>query len=249
MRRKVTPIFKDSFQKRYWRQMIVITVVLCLGLGAVFWWLHQRSDRPSELQYPILGMQLSQTDGYQDFNDLKKEGLQFVYLKATEGASYKDDNFDTNYSRANGSGLSVGIFHFFSFDSSPKRQADQLFKAVGQQTGKLPIMIYLDDYNDYAQQPPKKKKTQASLAQLVALINQHYQQDCIIGGEPVLLRRYVPQNGTYPLWQVTRTRPTLTTKSGFWQYTTGSPIPKSNRQTDYQLAVFTGSKHQWQLLK
>lgn len=249
MRRKVTPIFQDSFQKRYWRQIIIGIIAVALCLGGAIWWLKHRSDRPSATQYPILGMQLSQSDGYQDFDGLKKDGIQFVYLKATEGASYKDDNFDTNYSRASGTGLRVGIFHFFSFDSSPERQADQLFKAVGSQTGDLPIMIYLDYYNDYAQQPPAQKKTQMALAQLVTLINQHYHQNCLIGGAPSLLKRYVPHKGDYPLWQTTREQPTLATKNGFWQYTMAGQIPNSDNQTNYQLAVFTGTKQQWQTIK
>ncbi len=140
-------------------------------------------------------------------------------------------------------------FIFFSFDSSPERQADQLFKAVGSQTGDLPIMIYLDYYNDYAQQPPAQKKTQMALAQLVTLINQHYHQNCLIGGAPSLLKRYVPHKGDYPLWQTTREQPTLATKNGFWQYTMASQIPNSDNQTNYQLAVFTGTKQQWQTIK
>lgn len=120
MKRRMTPIFQDSFQKRYWRRIVLLSLLAIAVITGIWWWLQNRTDRPNEQQYPVLGAQISQEDGYQDYQILKKESLKFVYLKATEGASYKDDNFDSNYSRAEGSGMSVGVYHFFSFDSSPE---------------------------------------------------------------------------------------------------------------------------------
>ena len=249
MKRRMTPIFQDSFQKRYWRRIVLLSLLAIAVITGIWWWLQNRTDRPNEQQYPVLGAQISQEDGYQDYQILKKESLKFVYLKATEGASYKDDNFDSNYSRAEGSGMSVGVYHFFSFDSSPEDQAQQFINSVGQDTGHLPIMVYLSYYNDYAQKPPAKAKTQRAIARFVTLVNQYYHQDCIIGGAPALLKRYVPTKGTYPLWQTTQQRPTVGTKNGFWQYTTASKIPGGRDDSEYQLAVFTGTPQEWQKLK
>lgn len=249
MQRKVKPIFQDSFQKSYWRKILLISSLVFILLGIGVWWWLQRTDRPNAQQYPILGLQVSQTDGYQDFQILKKQGIQFAYLKATEGASYKDDYFDSNYSRAIGSGIQVGIYHYFSFDSTPQEQAAQLFKSVGQDSGQLPIMIYLEYYGQYQAKHPNVQKTRKAIATLVTLINQHYQQDCLLGGTPAILQRYQPQTGHYPTWQLTATQPAQATRPGFWQYTTGSPMPKGDRQVDYQLAVFNGTRAQWQQFK
>ncbi|MCP8856761.1 GH25 family lysozyme [Latilactobacillus fuchuensis] len=245
MGQRFKPIFQDSFQKHYWRKIGLIVCLLIILAGGLSWWFWQRTDRPNVNQYPVLGLKVSQEDGYQDFQKLKKEDVQFVYLKATEGASYKDDYFDSNYSRAVGSGLQVGIYHYFSFNSTPEQQAAQLFKSVGQDSGNLPIMIYLEYYGQYQQKKPATKKTQKAVAQLIALINQHYQKDCLLGGTPAIVNRYRPAKGQYPLWQTTSAAPKAMQTSGFWQYTLASPLPQQDRQATYQLAVFTGTKAQW----
>ncbi|MFD1239583.1 hypothetical protein [Latilactobacillus sakei] len=91
MKRRMTPIFQDSFQKRYWRRIVLLSLLAIAVITGIWWWLQNRTDRPNEQQYPVLGAQISQEDGYQDYQILKKESLKFVYLKATEGASYKDE--------------------------------------------------------------------------------------------------------------------------------------------------------------
>lgn len=41
----------------------------------------------------MLGVSISDADGYRDFHLLQQHGVQFVYLKATQGADYFSDLF------------------------------------------------------------------------------------------------------------------------------------------------------------
>src|ERR1700744_887561 len=44
--------------------------------------------------------------------------IQFVYCKASQGATYKDPMFSNNVSSAKNNGLIVGAYHFLTFEDS-----------------------------------------------------------------------------------------------------------------------------------
>ena len=146
-------IYADTYRKRHQRRLFLLAVLI-IALGALFVWWHQRNPRPDPQTYPVLGVRLDQTDGVQDFDSLRSSKVSFVYLKATEGSSYFDDNFNTNFNQAAGSRLSIGIYHVFSFETTPQAQAAQFTRQVGQNIGDLPIGIYLSYYTE------KKPSTQ-----------------------------------------------------------------------------------------
>ena len=51
-------------------------------------------------------------------------GLQYVYIKATEGADNVDDRYDGNITDAHKHGLKVGSYHFFRVKSGLQAQLD-----------------------------------------------------------------------------------------------------------------------------
>ncbi|WP_051539936.1 GH25 family lysozyme [Clostridium ihumii] len=52
-----------------------------------------------------------------DFAAVKRDGVNIVYMKASEGSNYKDAFLEQNYSRAKEQGLNVGFYHFFLGDA------------------------------------------------------------------------------------------------------------------------------------
>ena len=177
-------IYADTYGKRHQRRLFLLAVLI-IALGALFVWWHQRNPRPDPQTYPVLGVRLDQTDGVQDFDSLRSSKVSFVYLKATEGSSYFDDNFNTNFNQAAGSRLSIGIYHGFSFETTPQAQAAQFTRQVGQNIGDLPIGIYLSYYTE------KKPSTQWLTTQLqtfVTLVQQHYHRQVLLMGSPSILK-------------------------------------------------------------
>lgn len=53
MKRRMTPIFQDSFQKRYWRRIVLLSLLAIAVITGIWWWLQNRTDRPNEQQYPV----------------------------------------------------------------------------------------------------------------------------------------------------------------------------------------------------
>lgn len=71
---------------------------------------------------PSVGI-LSQTDGVQgidvshwqgaiNWTSVRNAGIQFAWIKATEGTSYTDDRFSANYTNAYYAGVVRGAYHF-----------------------------------------------------------------------------------------------------------------------------------------
>ena len=228
-------IYADTYRKRHQRRLFLLAVLI-IALGALFVWWHQRNPRPDPQTYPVLGVRLDQTDGVQDVDSVRSSKVSVVYLKATEGSSYFDDNFNTNFNQAAGSRLSIGIYHGFSFETTPQAQAAQFTRQVGQNIGDLPIGIYLSYYTE------KKPSTQWLTTQLqtfVTLVQQHYHRQVLLMGSPSILKAVQKVDPQAPRWVVSDKKPT--TSSGFWQYTSGARLP-NGPHADYRAAVFMGDR-------
>lgn len=66
----------------------------------------------SELRYE--GIDVSDWQGYIDYNQVKNSGIDIVYIKASQGSNIKDPYFDINYENAKANGLKVGFYHFLT---------------------------------------------------------------------------------------------------------------------------------------
>lgn len=60
----------------------------------------------------IRGIDVSHHNPNPDFNQAKAAGVEFVYIKASEGATFRDPQFQPNALNALKAGLHVGFYHF-----------------------------------------------------------------------------------------------------------------------------------------
>lgn len=60
------------------------------------------------------GIDVSQWQGYIDFEAVKRAGIEFVYIKASEGSDFVDPFFYRNYANAQNAGLLVGFCHYLT---------------------------------------------------------------------------------------------------------------------------------------
>ena len=85
----------------------------------------------------ILGVDISHHNGDIDFNLLKTEGAQFVYIKSTEGVSLVDKRYKQNVKEARSQNLKVGAYHFFIFTESGAKQASHFLNNTEIISGDL----------------------------------------------------------------------------------------------------------------
>lgn len=58
------------------------------------------------------GIDVSQWQGDINFEEVSNDGIEIVYIKSSEGTSYIDPYFETNYTNAKEAGLKVGFYHY-----------------------------------------------------------------------------------------------------------------------------------------
>ncbi|CAL9626562.1 Lysozyme M1 [Streptomyces sp. enrichment culture] len=60
----------------------------------------------------VQGIDVSHWQGSINWTSVRNAGIQFAWMKATEGTSYKDPSFNTNYPAAYHAGVIRGAYHF-----------------------------------------------------------------------------------------------------------------------------------------
>lgn len=60
----------------------------------------------------VAGIDVSRYQGSINWTSVRNAGIEFAFIKATEGTSYKDSNFNSNYTNAYYAGVIRGAYHF-----------------------------------------------------------------------------------------------------------------------------------------
>lgn len=66
----------------------------------------------------VQGIDVSHWQGSINWGSVKAAGIDFAYMKATEGTNFKDDRFNANYTGSYNAGLIRGAYHFARPNSS-----------------------------------------------------------------------------------------------------------------------------------
>ncbi len=64
------------------------------------------------------GIDVSMWQGNIDFAAVKADGIEMVYMKASEGIDYVDPKFERNYTNAREAGLLIGFYHYVTARSN-----------------------------------------------------------------------------------------------------------------------------------
>ncbi len=228
------------------RNIIIISLtIIAMSVIGFYYYYHtnrsQHIDIDTQL-YPIKGIDISAHNGIVDFNQIAKSGIQFVYIKATEGATFKDSCFHSNYRKARKSGLKVGAYHFFKFNTDGGLQALNIIHSIKGKYLDLPIAIDIEEYaND------KNAPTDSVLSQISAFTN-----TLNINHLPFLF--YTNKNGysrfiknhfeKYPLWICSFSNPPIDAKWTFWQHSHKGTVKGISGNTD--LNIFNGTNKDWE---
>lgn len=241
--------------KKY-RVVIIIGVVIAAILFAagIFFSLVYtgaiRLNTPSEQEYPVRGVDVSAYQGEIDWDVLAAQGISFVFIKATEGSSFVDAKFAENYAGANRTNLRVGAYHFFSYDSTGKTQAENFCKTVPKVDGMLPPVIDLEFYGDKAKDPPEAEAVRQQLDVLLERLEAHYGQKPVFYATEKSYRLYLADHyPDYDIWiRSVYFKPGLSDGRTwtFWQYSDKGVLAGYNGEEKYiDLNVFYGTEEAW----
>lgn len=125
--------------------------------------------------------------------------VSFVFIKATEGAGFKDEDFQKNWKAAGQSSLRRGAYHFFRSSKDGEAQARNFISAVGDlRTGDLPPVLDIETIHRGC----SKKQLNDRALQWLEIVCERYGKKPIVYASDSFLRDYLSKEITdnYPLW-------------------------------------------------
>jgi lysozyme len=135
----------------FWRWFLLLSiglvVVLVFGYVLVSKGVFSLNN-PDPKVFNIRGVDVSHHQGNVDWKLVKAEGVDFAFIKATEGGDHRDNNFISNWKKAQKEGIVVGGYHYYSFCKSPEEQFVNLSNFIPKQNGTMPPAIDLEYDNN-----------------------------------------------------------------------------------------------------
>lgn len=153
------------------------------------------------MRYGIHGIDVSRHNARIDWKKVRQmesEGvrLQFVFVKATEGATLTDKYFEKNWREAKKSALRRGAYHFYHPTRDPVKQATNFIRSVTLSKGDFAPVVDFEVTNGQSHDTIID-----GLRLWLETVEEHYGVRPIIYTNGNLYRRYINGNlDDYPLW-------------------------------------------------
>jgi lysozyme len=236
------------------RRVVLVALAIVLLAAGTLAFLRWRgylldSQQANPEQWEVFGVDVSSYQGVVDWAVLADQGVQFAFIKATEGSGMQDAQFTANWTGALQAGVRPGAYHFFSYDSPGETQADNFIAQVPVTEGALPPVVDLEFYGKYLEQPAGREETLAILNPLLQRLEEHY------GVKPILYvtyrsyYRYLAGGGygDYPLWFSSPVVVPLSIGGWeFWQYSHSARLSGYyGSEGRIDLNVFHGTREQF----
>jgi len=225
--------------------LVLAVLVGGATLGGLYYHGVLTWNEPSRDAYPVRGVDVSSYQGQIDWPVLADQGIDFAFIKATEGSSFVDPRFADNWTAANQTDLAVGAYHFFSAESPGATQAANFVATVPVEPGMLPPVVDVERYGDV-------DAARTELQALLDALEAHYGQRPIIYTTDGLYDAFVHDFvGHYPLWIRSIWRPpALGGQWTFWQYSNRGRLDGYDGPERFiDLNVFSGTHIQLDALR
>lgn len=120
-----------SFKKKIRGLFVSISICIVCVASPIFSLAFGPSD--SDL---LNGIDVSEWQGNIDFRAVRNEGIDIVYIRSSLGETFKDPNFEQNYTRAKAAGIKVGFYHYVTAKSTAEavREAQFFISVVSGKT-------------------------------------------------------------------------------------------------------------------
>lgn len=229
--------------------LVILAAVAVAALALLRWrGLILRSHEANPEQWEVFGVDVSSYQGEVDWPVLAEQGVEFAFIKATEGSTLQDRQFRSNWEGAQAAGIRTGAYHFLSYDSPGETQAENFIDQVPVTPGALPPVVDIEFYGSYLENPPEKEHVHSILDPLLERLEEHY------GVKPILYvtyrsyYRYLAGEGygDYPIWGSSLTVFPLLPRWDFWQYSHTARLDGyTGSQQHIDLNIFRGSREQF----
>lgn len=124
-------------------KVFIITILLTLLPLTTF-----ATTASSNLIYE--GIDVSNWQGYINYEEVKNEGIDIVYIKSSQGDNIIDSYFKINYNNAKANGLKVGFYHFLTAINEEEaiRQAEFFSSVISNTSPDCKLAMDFEVFGD-----------------------------------------------------------------------------------------------------
>lgn len=195
-------------QPKTQRRLLIVPTIILIVFASIFICFYQAVKNRyisinewSLNSNSVRGVDISEYQADVDMNKLKEQGIQFVYIKATEGSTHIDRQFATNWQNAQNTELSAGAYHFFNFESPGAEQAENYINTVGESLdGRLIPAVDLEIYGEKELVQPNKDSLRSELKIMLDRLEAQYHVKPIIYAQKDFYDTYLTDFSDYPRW-------------------------------------------------
>jgi lysozyme len=197
----------------------------------------------------VHGVDVSRWQGEIDWETLRSQGANFVYIKATDGGDHLDPMFKKNWRRAKEAGMKRGAYHFFYWCRTAGEQADWFIRNVPREANALPPVIDVEwNGESSCKQRISRARVLEKMQVFMDKLERHYGQRPIIYTAPDFYRDNLKgELLDYPFWlRSVAAHPSKVypgRKWLFWQYSGSGLSEGVDGKID--LNVFNGNESDW----
>lgn len=176
-----------------------------------------------------LGVDISEKQGYVDFNKVKKAGIDFCMIRVGArgygtGQLFLDDNFTDNMKRATDAGLEVGVY-FYSQAITEEEVLEEVMlvlESIKDYNVTYPVAFQMEYVeNDTARVEQISKASKTELAQIfLGTVKSSGYTPMLYGKKEWLLKKVdLTKLSEYDVWlSQNKTQPDYPYQFGMWQY-------------------------------
>lgn len=205
------------FRHKYTLPAILTLLILAIAFLLVgFFNFKRQTTLPPDANSSAIGIELNQDIDYVDLHKLQSNGVSFIYLKATQGRSYFDENYLSYRDQVLGTKLAFGSEVYYSNESTPMQHYRYFFKQVGQNTGTLPVLVV-------PAVTTRSPKYLQSMARFAAMLQ--------ASGKKVMVKlnhKYQGYFNSQTLFMSSGNKAPNKIKYSFWCYTTNGRVKNVN---------------------
>lgn len=128
-----------TMNSRFLTLLLVFSSIVNFSLSAHNY--RQVTVNQLETEGKIWGIDMSHHQCDVEWEKLSIQKPNFIFFKATEGATHVDTKYSQNYDNARKEGIIVGTYHFFSYKSTGKAQAEHFLSVAKYNPGDLPLVL------------------------------------------------------------------------------------------------------------
>jgi len=228
------------------KKFYVVVLVFTLIVGLIIYKAFFESDtyQVNKFKYPIFGIDISKHNGKINWDKLKNQHLDFVFIKATEGKTRLDPCFKDNLRGARKINVKVGAYHFFKFNRDGAEQARNFLSRINLSNLNFAPIIDVEESGNLTNRNNPKLVIK-EIRRFISYVESRSSRRVIIYTNEHEYNKYIKNNfNKNPLWICSLDEePPIDREWKFWQYAHRGKMDGIKGWVD--LNTFNGSRSDW----